>query len=75
MLGLTGFEDRGAHQDTYASVAKAYTEEPRSSKTGRPSVSVWQGRFLASATMIVFLNVMKTTRPFGEFPLSRVPGQ
>ena len=41
--------------------------------------AIWEvgsrGRFLASATMIVFLNVMKTTLPFGEFPLSRVPGQ
>ena len=27
MLGLTGFEDRGAHQDTYASVCSPYTEE------------------------------------------------
>ncbi len=25
MLGLTGFEDRGAHQDTYASVCSPYT--------------------------------------------------
>lgn len=25
LLGLTGFEDRGAHQDTYASIARVYT--------------------------------------------------
>ena len=25
VLGLTGFEDRGAHQDTYASVCSPYT--------------------------------------------------
>src|SRR5699024_4090803 len=28
MLGLTGFEDRGAHQDTYASAAQAITAGP-----------------------------------------------
>ena len=41
--------------------------------------TIWEvgsrGRFLASATMIVFLNVMKTSLPFGEFPLSRGPGR
>lgn len=55
----------------------------RNQSPGRDRSSRWctiwevgsRGRFLASATMIVFLNVMKTTLPFGEFPLSRVPGQ
>ena len=55
----------------------------RNQSPGRDRSSRWcaiwevgsQGRFLASATMIVFLNVMKTTLPFGEFPLSRVPGR
>src|SRR5699024_1978833 len=55
----------------------------RNQSPGRDRSSRWcaiwevgsQGRFLASATMIVFLNVMKTTLPFGEFPLARVPGQ
>ena len=55
----------------------------RNQSPGRDRSSRWcaiwevglRGRFLASATMIVFLNVMKTTLPFGEFPLSRVPGR
>ena len=55
----------------------------RNQSPGRDRSSRWcaiwevglRGRFLASATMIVSLNVMKTTLPFGEFPLSRVPGQ
>src|SRR5699024_11322645 len=46
----------------------------RNQSPGRDRSSRWcaiwevgsQGRFLASATMIVFLNVMKTTLPFGE---------
>lgn len=55
----------------------------RNQSPGRDRSSRWctiwevgsRGRFLASATMIVFLNVMKTSLPFGEFPLSRVPGR
>ena len=58
-------------------------EVERNQSPGRDRSSRWcaiwevgsRGRFLASATMIVFLNVMKTTLPFGEFPLSRVPGR
>ena len=36
MLGLTGFEDRGAHQDTYASVCSPYTGIPRYRDTYQP---------------------------------------
>ena len=38
MLGLTGFEDRGAHQDTYASVCSPYTRIPRRQYTCHPHV-------------------------------------
>lgn len=34
MLGLTGFEDRGAHQDTYASAAGVYQRRPRDHGAG-----------------------------------------
>ena len=34
MLGLTGFEDRGAHQDTYASAAECITARGHVSSVG-----------------------------------------
>ena len=38
MRGLTGFQDRGAHQDTYASVCSPYTRIPRRQYTCHPYV-------------------------------------
>ena len=34
MLGLTGFEDRGAHQDTYASARGVYQRRSRAPGAG-----------------------------------------
>lgn len=38
LLGLTGFEDRGAHQDTYASTREGSTAGPSSDGAG------WDGK-------------------------------
>src|SRR5699024_11989157 len=53
----------------------------RKQSPGRDRSSRWcaiweggsQGRFLAGATRVGFLNVMKTNMPIGEIPLSRLP--
>ena len=57
-------------------------EVKRNQSPGRDRSSRWctiwevgsRGRFLASATMIVFLNVMKTTLPSENFPYPAAPG-
>ena len=54
----------------------------RNQSPGRDRSSRWctiwevgsRGRFLASATMIVFLNVMKTSLPSENFPYPASPG-
>src|SRR5699024_177759 len=83
-INAAGFGFSGEEVVAYCPMGKLVDgAAKRYQAPGRDRSSRWcaiwevgsQARFLASATLIVFLNVMKTPLPFGEFPLSRVPGQ
>jgi len=79
--GLVFCVEEGVDYFPIVKLADGAMERNQSPERDRSSrwCAIWgvglRGRFLASATMIVYLNVMKTTLPFGEFPLSRVPGR
>ena len=79
--GLVFSVEEGVDYFPIVKFADGAMERNQSPERDRSSrwCAIWgvglRGRFLASATMIVSLSVMKTALPFGEFPLPRVPGR